>query len=75
MIVTRLPTLHFSESVAVGLETVWKVRLGGKMVPYQVNETALRGLLCALHATEDLLSSALQRLSRQSLSWTLAILE
>jgi hypothetical protein len=48
-------------------ETVWKVRLGDKMVPYQVNETALKGLLWALHAIEDPLSRVLLRLSRQSL--------
>jgi hypothetical protein len=28
MIATKLPTLHLSESVAVGLETVWKISEG-----------------------------------------------
>jgi hypothetical protein len=48
-------------------ETVWKVRMGGEVGPCQVKQTAPRGLLRALHATEDPLSRALQRLSRQSL--------
>jgi hypothetical protein len=48
-------------------ETVWKVRMGGELVLCQVNKTAPRGLLRALHTTEDPLLRALQRLSRQSL--------
>src|SRR5829696_5535188 len=47
-------------------ETVRKLWLGGEVVPCQANKTALRGLLWALHASEDLLSRALQRLFGQS---------
>src|SRR5215203_943143 len=36
--------------------------MGGELVPCQVKKTAPRGILWALHATEDPLSRALQRL-------------
>jgi hypothetical protein len=41
--------------------------MGDELVPCQVKKTAPRGLLWALHTTEDPLSRALRRLFRQSL--------
>jgi hypothetical protein len=37
-----------------------KVRMGGELVPWQVNKTAPRGLLWALYTTEDPLWRILQ---------------
>ena len=60
----QLMRLRISENTDLRLS---KVRMGGELVPCQVNKTAPSDLLWALHATDDFLSRALQRLSRQSL--------